>query len=294
MKNLIWVKILVPMLVAVCVVTSVFIYVPSYILNNPAANGPDNCIASEFDTSVKTLVTVGDSITHGIVSVNYSKMIENEMSKYGYQTINAGINADLAITALRKIEQVIACKPKVVTVLLGTNDVMGSLSEDRRQGYISIDRVGVQDSISIESYQKNLQEFVDKLVRAGVEKIFLVSLPLLGEDVSESVNQKTKQYSEIIRNIATADGVHYVPLNEAMRMAVKDTKAPQGFPKEKNPDDSMNVVKHYFLGTDLDSLFEERGYKFLTEGIHLNTAGAELTSSLILKAMDEQGLLVND
>lgn len=54
---------------------------------------------SRKTTKKKRIVFVGDSLTHGNLSVNYIKMITKKLGK-NYDYINAGMNAELAYNVL--------------------------------------------------------------------------------------------------------------------------------------------------------------------------------------------------
>lgn len=266
------------------------------VLNTPPSNNPKNYINSSLFGNKKVMVTLGDSITHGVGSADYSKLISNEMKQYEYHTINAGMNADLAITALRKIDNVIACKPEIVTILLGTNDVLASEGIKETKAYVKMKRIEKNDTISPDSFAENLRKIVSKLKDSGVKHIFLLSLPLMGEDLSQEINQKVFKYSEIIKNISDQENVNYVPLNEVMREAIQKNIEKTGFSKGFSKDNKIKnrilLARHYFLRESLDILFESYGYRFLTDGVHLNSTGAELVKLLIIEEIKEQGLLV--
>lgn len=268
-----------------------FLFIAQHILNTPANNNPDAFLKNKALANKKVLLTLGDSITHGVVSANYSNLIRDFMEQYHYQTINAGMNADLAITALRKIDKVIACKPDIVTILLGTNDVMASESDADRKRYVSIKRLNNDAAVSIEAYAESLTTTVQALKAASIKNIFLISLPLIGEDLSQAINQKTLAYSQVIKDIADKESVNYVPLNESMREVVATLENVRGFNKGSQVKINYLIAQHYFFKKNLDKLFKDFAYQFLTEGVHLNRRGAELTSSLVIKAFEEHGLL---
>ncbi|MHA1684448.1 MAG: SGNH/GDSL hydrolase family protein, partial [Promethearchaeota archaeon] len=82
---------------------------------------------------LKIIACIGDSITHGNVSSNYVSMLEknlNEGSKK-YEIINAGINSEWAWNVNQRLDDIIACKPDIITILIGTNDANNVLDPKR-------------------------------------------------------------------------------------------------------------------------------------------------------------------
>jgi len=72
------------------------------------------------------LVCYGDSLTHGSVSSNWVDQLQDRFSHM--TVLNAGVNSETAVAAHERLESVLACKPSAVTVLIGTNDLIGSLA----------------------------------------------------------------------------------------------------------------------------------------------------------------------
>ena len=75
---------------------------------------------SAQDNNQKTVVCVGNSITHGQVSYNYVNILSERLSVDGYQFVNAGINGNLAYNVVNRLDKIIGCDPDYVTVLIGT------------------------------------------------------------------------------------------------------------------------------------------------------------------------------
>ena len=74
------------------------------------------------------VVCLGASIVRGQVSYNFVKLLDQRMTKSGFQFINAGIAGDQAYNVLMRLDSVIAYHPDFVIILVGTNDVTATLS----------------------------------------------------------------------------------------------------------------------------------------------------------------------
>ena len=93
-------------------------------------NSPANFLKESAQSkNNKTVVCIGNSITHGRVSYNYVNILSDDLSGHGYHFINAGINGNLAYNVVKRLGKIIECNPDYVTLLIGTNDANASLSE---------------------------------------------------------------------------------------------------------------------------------------------------------------------
>ena len=125
-------------------------------------NSPVNFLEdSAQDKNQKTVVCVGNSITHGQVSYNYVNILSERLSVVGYQFVNAGINGNLVYNVVNRLEKIIGCDPDYVTVLIGTNDVNASLSEKNSARYMK--DMGLPEKPNAEFFRKNLKELISQL-----------------------------------------------------------------------------------------------------------------------------------
>src|SRR5262245_41482522 len=83
----------------------------------------------------KVVACVGASIVHGRVSYNFVDALERRLEAGGFQLVNAGVNGDLAYNARQRLDEVIACQPDFVIVLVGTNDVLATMSPRHERRY---------------------------------------------------------------------------------------------------------------------------------------------------------------
>ncbi len=254
------------------------------ILNTPPQNSPRDFIANKGATQNKnTIVTIGDSITHGVVSHNYSEMIEAEAAKYGFETVNAGLNADLAYSVVQRIDEIIACQPKVVTILIGTNDVMSTFG-NRLKGYWDCKRIPNGQETSLEFYLKNLRTIVKKLKTIPHIKIYIYSLPVLGEDLTSPYNQKIVTYSESIKNLSIEEELNYLPLNESMREYLTEHPSVGSLEFGKEQVASvLAVIRNRYFGQDWNQIARSNNLQLTSETIHLNEKGAQMVADLALE-----------
>lgn len=239
----------------------------------------------EVAISGKTrLVCAGDSITHGNVSASYVELLARNHPDW--QVFNAGINSDLAETLLRRLDDVVSVNPDLVTVLIGTNDVNATLS---RASLLSYRRRGkTAGTPDADQYRRNLTAIVRRLKAETSARIALLSLPPMGEDLAHEANRRADVYSAIIREIAEAEGVAYLPLRERMKaeLVANPSKPTIRFEETVSTVFVAALLRHV-LGWDYDRIAARYGNHLLTDNLHLNTRGAALVAEAIESFVSE-------
>ena len=119
-------------IILIVIYTYTLILAQKLPFNSPA----DFLKKSAQDNNQKTVVCVGNSITHGRVSYNYVNILSDLLSDHGYHFTNAGINGNLAYNVVKRLDAIIKCDPDYVTVLIGTNDANASLSKKNSSRYM--------------------------------------------------------------------------------------------------------------------------------------------------------------
>ncbi|MCA9024366.1 MAG: DUF2920 family protein [Planctomycetaceae bacterium] len=155
-----------------------------------------------------TIVTLGDSITKGIrtgvtADETFASLTEASLVAEGMscKVINVGIGGERTDQALRRLDEIIALKPQVVTVMYGTND-----------SYVDPGRVASR--ITVEEYTSNLQEIVTRLLLAGIQPI-LMTEPRWAADaglngLDEHPDLRLAHYVDACRDVADQLGVPLV------------------------------------------------------------------------------------
>lgn len=238
------------------------------------------------ESSDKIMVCIGDSITHGTVSVNYVDMLTERLGPKGYELINAGINGNLAYDVTQRMDEIIACAPDVVTILIGTNDAYGSMSEKLETFYV--DKNKLPQKPTEDFYRKHLVEICRRVKNETNAKVFLLSLPPLSETFTAPAFLRAKKYSRIVKEIAEAEGVVFIDLHEKMTDVILSRgggslEAPES---DKFLDAVTDALVSYaFFGKSLDEISAEKGFLVLTDYLHLNSTGAGIVADCIENAV---------
>jgi lysophospholipase L1-like esterase len=244
--------------------------------NKPASMCGGDCNAG----GRKVLACIGDSITHGAVSANYVEMLEKRLESSKFTVINAGVNSELAYNALARIDDVIRCRPDYVTVLIGTNDANATLSETNTARYMRSMKLPRRPDINW--YRMNLSQ-ICRVLRAGTNaKVALLSIPPIGEKMDSPETLRSIEYAAVAKEVARAEKVAYLPLNETMVACLARHN-----PVAKHPYSAIDrvmfagVFKHFILRKGYDAISHENGFLLLTDFLHLNSLGAGMVTDLI-------------
>ncbi len=281
------------LLVALIVITVIIIFlVAAYVyiyndaqrlpLNNPAYYVEHRDPA---DTR-KVVVCAGDSITHGTVSVNYLDMLQERLGDE-YVFVNAGINGELAWNLDQRADQIIACNPDYVTILIGTNDANASMNEKSEKRYMK--DMGLPRKPDKQWYGANLEKLVNTLKAKTNARIALLSLPPIGEEPGNEAYERATEYSRVVKTVAGAKGVTYLPLHEEMTDVIEnDEMEPVVFYNgTTEPAMYKALARYYLLGKSFDEIAEINGFIYLTDLLHLNSRGAGVVAEMVQDFIDQ-------
>ncbi|MBD3190055.1 MAG: SGNH/GDSL hydrolase family protein [Candidatus Heimdallarchaeota archaeon] len=228
----------------------------------------------------KRIVFVGDSLTHGNLSSNYIELVAEKIGEEKFEYINAGINAHTTYNILERIENIIACDPDFIIVLIGTNDAN---REIELYNNILVKRViELPRKPTKKWFTENLMEIGTRLKKETNAKIAICSIPPVGEDPKHKAFKQSVEYSRIIKEIAIKLEVSYLPVNEKMLEYLKENSPKPKYPVEQRLVEKT-AMKHFLLGKSLDKISKEHGFELLIDHVHLNTKGATMIAKLIVE-----------
>jgi acyl-CoA thioesterase I len=224
------------------------------------------------------VVCAGDSITQGQVSANYVNRLVAEWEPRGHQFVNAGINGQLAYNIAQRLDAIIACRPDVVTLLVGTNDVNAGFDDDWEQRYRKQQHLPVAPTM--EWYREHIEAILTRLGDETDARVAVIEIPILGEDLSSRMNGLVDAYNAELRAAATAHGVPCLPLNAELRAALPAGHQPMPY------EGSVSLVAkaamgHLLLRRSWDDVGRRNGLALLTDHIHLNDRAAGILAGLI-------------
>ena len=224
------------------------------------------------------VVCAGDSITHGVASATYVEPLRARLGGSGYAFVNAGINGDLAWNVLRRLDQMIACRPDAVTLLIGTNDVLGTLGPAwetmyRRQQHIPV-------TPSLPWYAESMRAILGRLAAETDARIAVLDLPPIGEDLASETNDRVRACNASIREIAEEAGVAVLPLHDRLVALLPSDHAPTPFDGTRRLMGAA-MVRRVVLRQPWSRISAGHGLALLTDDVHLNDRAAGVVADLI-------------
>ncbi|WZO97079.1 GDSL-type esterase/lipase family protein [Isosphaeraceae bacterium EP7] len=150
--------------------------------------------------SLVRVITLGDSITKGVRSgvgpeETFAALAERALKADGIDTeiVNLGVGGERTDQALKRLNIVAEHRPRVVTVMYGTNDSY-------------VDQGASASRISVQEYKSNLKAIVAFLLLHGIEPV-LMTEPRWADDapvngLGENPNVRLIPYMKACREVA--------------------------------------------------------------------------------------------
>lgn len=146
-----------------------------------------------------TIVVLGDSITKGVRSgvtaeQTFAAVVERRLKAEGVdaKVVNLGIGGERTDQALKRLDQVFEQRPRVATVMYGTNDSY-------------VDQGKSESRITRDEYRANLKQIVAALLLRGIEPV-LMTEPRWGvgakNGLGEDPNLRLSPFMEACREVA--------------------------------------------------------------------------------------------
>lgn len=229
------------------------------------------------------IVVAGASIVRGRASVDFVDMLRHRIPDTPF--VNAGVNGNLAWELLERLDDVIACRPSDVVILVGTNDVQATLTPNAAA---SVRRAkDLPEDPSLDFYGRCMSEIVRRLRDQGI-RVALCSLPPIGQDLASLVNQRVSEANDVLMQVASASGATYLPVHERLvdLLAAQSATAGPAWTGSWLPG-VRSLVEHFALGRSYDSIALAQGWLLSPDGVHMDSTGAAIIADVV------EGWIVN-
>ena len=223
------------------------------------------------------VVCLGASIVRGRASVDFVQMLRERLPERTF--VNAGVNGNTVWEVLQRVDDVLACEPSEVMILVGTNDILATLAPDGGEKV----REGKQLPTvpSVHDYLTNLDAIVARLQVAGC-RVAVASLPPLGQDLESPANVRVREFNEAIGEVALRRGATYLPVYEALAHELITAGAAHGPEWTGSWRPGMESLgRHFLLGQTYDEIAERRGRLLSPDDVHLDTHGATIIADAV-------------
>lgn len=223
------------------------------------------------------VAVIGASIVRGRASVDFVRMLRQQHLELAF--VNGGVNGRVCFEMLEDLDRVLACDPAWAVILVGTNDVQATLSDENRE--MTRRSKGLPQAPSAEWFGECLREVVGRLQAAGTI-VGVCSLPPLGQDLGALPNDAVRRFNEVIREVTDDTGASYLPVHERMAQVIVGSGREQGPAWTGSWRPGLeSLVEHYTLGRSYDDIAQRAGYLMSPDGVHLDTAGARIVANAV-------------
>jgi lysophospholipase L1-like esterase len=205
-----------------------------------------------------------------------------------FKFLNFGVGGDLAYDALKRVDTVLAAQPGRVIVWVGGNDALAMVSP-KAQRLFRIMKFASRPTSEIR-FGECFGTLVRRLKSSGT-RVAVCSLAPIGESPTSdepfqaALNSAIRDLSASIKRIACDEAIEYIPVFETLQAAI-----------EADPGRALTALRFLPMYRDAfrtivlrmspDEVARLNGWKFHSDGIHLNGRGGMIAASLIQKFID--------
>jgi lysophospholipase L1-like esterase len=238
------------------------------------------------DNNKPVVVCCGDSITHGHIGYNWVDSLRKDDTSKVY--INAGINADLTWNLNQRVDDIIKHNPDYITILIGTNDAIGSQPVKLIQDYY-IQTKGLPQKPSIDWYKEQLELFIKTIKENTKAKISIFTLPWLGEQKESTIIQVVKNHNQIIKDLAGNYDIEILDLYNEFDLQIEENQSlPYTTSELRRLRGLRAVVLYYVFGWTWKDIGKKYRLKLLCDHIHLNEDGGQIIKKLARDFINQQ------
>jgi lysophospholipase L1-like esterase len=266
---------------AVIAFTAAYLYISSIIATPPKGRAKDLPLSNDSEDR-RVIACIGDSLTHGNIGDCWVETLRNEFPEDIF--LNEGINGDVVWQVQQRLEPILACKPDIVILMIGSNDVMASFNKKSGERYRRNNKL--PEVPTFESYQKLLPKLIDSL--SASSKIAICTLPPIGENKDSIVNNHVNKFNKFIELTAKNKNITLLPVSKLLR----EDLSIRTYPSRSDYDPSTlpiikriygGAVQHYIFKKSWDEVAKSKGQWILFDQIHLGERGAKIVFNIVKK-----------
>ncbi len=201
---------------------------------------------------------------------------------------NFGVGGDLAYDALKRADTVLAVHSDRVIVWIGGNDALAMVSRKARR-LLRIMKFAPRPTSEM-NFDECLRELVRRIKSNGA-CVALCSLASIGEaptadqSFQARLNSSIRDLSAEIRRIARDEVVEYIPIFDAFQAAI-EAEPGRAFTEFRLLPLYRDAFRTMILRMSPDDVARLNGWRFHSDGIHLNRRGGMIAAELIQTYLD--------
>ena len=268
-------------IIAVIIITAVFLYVSKIIASPPYGRAQD-FLESSKKRDQRLIACIGDSLTHGNIGQSWVDYLRKEFPEDIF--LNEGINGNTAWQVLQRIDPILALKPDIVILMIGSNDSMGSF--DKKSGIRYMRDNNLPEIPTLEKYKHQISELIEKL--REVPKIGLCTIPPIGENKDSLINNHVKNFNDSIKATTNLNNIELLPVSDEIWSDISKRTYPLLKDFDSNAIPMMRrifggIFHHYLFKKSWNDIAKSKGQWILFDHIHFNERGADIVFKLVKK-----------
>jgi lysophospholipase L1-like esterase len=226
----------------------------------------------------------GDSLTEGNFGVSFIDFLKRKLPSY--ELLNYGEGGDTVISLYHRIAQMLPVEQSDLAVLwIGVNDIFGRMTWLYR----------IINKIRKKPYASNRSEWLSfyratlDLLSECSKRIITIPPLLIGEDLESKWNRKLEEMSVDIRALSNEyENVTFANLREMFILKMGEKQGSSYLPTSiiQFFKDKSTCSKN----EEVDRRSSDRGLTFTLDGVHLNSAGAEIVADFLKDTIKETDL----
>ena len=227
---------------------------------------------------------LGASATVAIGSYDWIRDLQQRPGNATLRFCRFAEGGDLAYNGLGRLPDIINCHPDFVIILLGDNDVLALISKKHYRFMRRWKHLPSKPSPGW--YRETMQAIVRRLKSDTSARIALCSLIPIGEDPGSAnpfqaeANRRIEEYSTILKNIASAEAVSYLPLYERIHELILASPG-KAFTSFNFLPFYRDVFRQFVLHKSHDEIGYLNGWRLHRDGIHLNSRSGKILADLV-------------
>jgi len=225
------------------------------------------------------IVFLGDSITEGVPGVSYVDIIRNATEDF--EIVNRGKGGDTVESLLKRVYHMSDLNSFDVFVLfVGINDIFGTLTWQYKFLKALKKQTATKSIVQFEASYSAILNYLSSFNK----KIIVVPPLLLGEEVNSNWNQQVAELVSVIEKVVMENkDARFLDIRKVFIDVLKNRDISSYMP--------LSILE---LGKDVtrlktaqsvDQKSKERGLHVTLDGVHINSEGANIIASNIVKEL---------
>ncbi len=241
---------------------------------------------------MKVYLFAGDSLTEGVYGADYVQRVAAGLAGgeggLDGEVANAGRSGETVASLLHRVDRLIEVhQPTWLIVSVGCNDVWlpwlsdHSLGWKLWLGYRRL-RTRQEPTRDLDQFAAAYRAVIDRAQRAGVRVLACTTTPV-GEQLSSGINSRVARLNGVIKHVA-AD--RRVPVADVWQAFIEEL-APLPKPSTYLSAEWLLawLDRRRYREAGADAMAEGRRLHLTFDGVHLNSRGADLWATVVLRTL---------